>query len=64
MPDISMCKNIHCTLKEQCYRYRAIPNNPYQSWSGFEQDKNGNCDYFMEIYPTDMIMEINKENLK
>jgi len=47
MPDISMCRNKECPLKEQCYRFKATPND-YQYYSDFEY-KGGNCEYFMEI---------------
>lgn len=26
MPDITMCLGNGCPMKEQCYRYRAVPN--------------------------------------
>lgn len=47
MPDISMCKNKECTLKERCYRYRAVPSN-IQSYTYFVFE-NGFCKYFMEV---------------
>ena len=45
MPDISMCDSKTCTLKENCYRYTAIPCD-YQSYGSFEQNKDGECDYY------------------
>ena len=27
MPDITMCKNDQCPLKEKCYRFTAEPSN-------------------------------------
>jgi hypothetical protein len=45
MPDITMCKNNNCPMKNDCYRYTAIPN-AYQSYSLFEFDKK--CDYFIK----------------
>lgn len=32
MPDIAMCWGGDCPAKSQCYRYRAYPNDPYQSY--------------------------------
>jgi hypothetical protein len=26
MPDITMCCNYKCNIKDECYRYRAIPD--------------------------------------
>lgn len=45
MPDISKCENQNCTLKESCYRYTSEPSL-YQSYGFFEQDKEGNCNYY------------------
>ena len=35
MPDIAMCDNKKCVLRNICYRYRAVPDC-YQSYSVFE----------------------------
>jgi hypothetical protein len=32
MPDISMCWGKDCPLKEDCYRYLAVPNEYRQSY--------------------------------
>jgi len=45
MPDISMCNNQECPLKEKCYRYKAEPNPYRQSYGDFKY-KNG-CSYFI-----------------
>lgn len=50
MPDISMCESKDCTIKEECYRYKAIPNEFRQDYAEFKQDKDGSCEYFMEIW--------------
>ena len=47
-PDISMCANDKCTLKEECYRYTARPNPYMQSYASYEQDKNGKCNDFYD----------------
>jgi len=49
MPDISMCANKKCTLKEICYRYKATPNEFRQSYSSFTQDKNKKCDFYIKL---------------
>jgi len=43
-PDISMCRNTECTIKESCYRYTAIPSD-YQAVANFKQ-VDGDCEYF------------------
>lgn len=48
MPDITMCINQNCLVKERCYRYRAIPSG-YQSMAVFEPNSNGLCSYFWNI---------------
>ncbi len=47
MADISMCRNVICTLKEKCYRYTAKPSS-YQTYADFTQDKKGKCEYFWD----------------
>lgn len=48
MPDISMCKDETCTLKETCYRFKAFPNPYRQSYSNFKQNEDKTCDYYWE----------------
>jgi hypothetical protein len=47
MPDVSMCMNKECPLKEKCYRFTATPNEHIQSYGMFEPDKEGKCDYYL-----------------
>lgn len=35
MPDISMCANTACPMREICYRYRAIPDEYAQTYANF-----------------------------
>lgn len=51
MPDISMCKNPLCTLRQSCYRHvENTQPNPYrQSYGGFSQDENGLCNFYWKI---------------
>jgi hypothetical protein len=46
-PDISMCANEECPLKEKCYRYTAKPEM-MQSYGDFKPDENGECEYFWD----------------
>lgn len=32
MPDITMCDDASCPMKEDCYRYRAVPSQFRQSY--------------------------------
>ena len=49
MPDISMCSNKTCPLKETCYRSTAIPNPYGQTYASFtwSYDEGQNaCDFY------------------
>ena len=50
LPDISMCENKLCPLKDNCYRYTAKPSD-YQLYAGFAPDDKGKCDYFWDNEP-------------
>lgn len=46
MPDITMCANKKCPLRDMCYRYRAIPDK-CQTYALFKPtDKVATCDSF------------------
>lgn len=55
MVDVTLCVNNHCPLRDKCYRYRAIPDKYWQSYSKFEPHTNTGwkdgfeCDYFWQI---------------
>jgi len=49
MPDISMCDNQVCTLKETCYRFKAKPCEFMQTYGVFKQEKDNTCEYYWEI---------------
>jgi hypothetical protein len=57
MPDLTLCNNQGCPLKDDCYRYRALPNPKHQSYTRFEwMDKEmPSCDQFMCIRPNDKV---------
>ena len=49
MPDISMCSNEECPLRETCYRAQAKPDS-YQSFSEFEyNEETESCEYYCPI---------------
>lgn len=52
MPDISMCINEECPLKQLCYRYTAPADEIYQAYGDFKYgiNKNGipECDHFWD----------------
>lgn len=47
MPDISMCSNNDCTIKDSCYRFTAKPTEYWQSYTLFKQELNESCEYFI-----------------
>ena len=47
MPDISMCRDKHCPIREGCYRYTAIPSEYRQSYADFAYNKElKKCEYY------------------
>ena len=48
MPDITMCKPVHCTLKHTCYRYKAEPTPMWQSYFLTEPYKDRDCFYYLK----------------
>jgi len=60
MPDISMCDNNICPSKEECYRFKAIPND-YQTYTSFIVKENEDkCDDFMKINKYNLIRKDDK----
>lgn len=48
MSDITKCVNNECPLKENCYRYKAVPDT-IQSYADFQFNDDGSCDYFYDM---------------
>lgn len=49
MPDISMCQNEECPLRESCYRYLATPFIPRQAYADFKPNDKGECSYYWPV---------------
>jgi len=74
MPDISMCADKTCTLRMNCFRYRAVPNPWRQSYSTFTSDSldgmAANCDHYWDIKDATTLMnsietlKLIEENMK
>lgn len=47
MPDITMCANKNCPLKDKCYRFTATPDPLWQSYADFKP-VNGKCEDFWD----------------
>jgi hypothetical protein len=58
MPDITMCLNKECPMRNECYRYRAIPNE-YQYYSTFTPEEE-KCEHF---YPIEKGHRVNQKFL-
>lgn len=52
MPDISLCVNSRCPVRDKCYRYLAKPSGVNQSYCHFQHEKDRPCEDFLEIYPS------------
>lgn len=66
MPDIAMCAGVkfrsECPLRENCYRFRAIPTEYRQAYfteAPFEiQDSlSVSCDYYIPLQKGDRILQ-------
>ena len=51
MPDITMCKDHYCNLKESCYRYIAKPSYYQSYFMGSPKDKDESCKHHWEVKP-------------
>lgn len=49
MPDITMCPGNDCPLKETCYRYKATPDDLWQSYFMEIPYKDGDCSHYWEM---------------
>lgn len=59
MPDITMCCNCNCPKRKKCYRYRAVPDELWQSYANYQPQivaklsdpaiYETKCEYFWEI---------------
>ena len=54
MPDISMCQNQTCPVKEECYRFMATPNPYRQSYAAFKVTSDKGCENKMRLYPDEV----------
>lgn len=51
LPDISMCLNKKCPMKDKCYRYKTESNMRWQTYSDFNYEKDPTC--FLPLHPND-----------
>ena len=61
MPDIAMCLNKECPVREKCYRAMAEPNF-HQNYIDFQPRRNG-CGSFVELVNDDVSLEPTAELL-
>lgn len=62
MPDITLCLNVKCPLRNRCGRFLGKPDDMWQSFANFQPkekpfggygDRVLDCDYFWDVkdYP-------------
>lgn len=57
MPDISMCDNASCVMRNECLRYLALPSM-LQSFCHFMPDPpDQGCEYFIQVRKDDVLKE-------
>jgi hypothetical protein len=49
MPDITMCQDNECPMKNKCYRFTATPSKYGQSYFAETPREDYYCDYFYPI---------------
>jgi len=49
MPHISMCTDISCKRRFECYRFRARPSESGQSFANFKGCKTKATEYYCDI---------------
>jgi hypothetical protein len=55
MPDITMCDNEKCELKQKCFRFMAKPNETHQSYYADDiRNEDGTCFSFYPINQLDL----------
>jgi len=62
MPDITMCEDKECPLRNECYRYRAIPNEFRQYYFCESPRQNDDCIEFYKIPDRARIKDIKEED--
>jgi hypothetical protein len=54
MPDFAMCENKECSLADSCWRFNASPDRLSQVYENFQQDDDGVCEHYMEVFEDGM----------
>jgi hypothetical protein len=49
MPDITMCKNEECPLKDKCYRHEAKPSTMQSYFMDIKPNEKGECKYYWKL---------------
>jgi hypothetical protein len=61
MPDITMCDDRNCGIRNKCYRFRAIPDEWRQSYfRGSVRKPNEPCKHFVALEGGDILQEESK----
>lgn len=58
MADITMCFGQGCKKKEQCYRFKATPDERRQSYFVGKPDMKENCSYFWPLDADDLAPKV------
>lgn len=52
MPDISMCTDMNCPVRQNCYRFMATPNPDRQSYVLVKSNGYEPCDIYWPMSKT------------
>jgi hypothetical protein len=51
MADITLCENLNCPSRRDCYRVQCTPNPLWQSYALFVYDEEtGKCEDFIQYW--------------
>jgi hypothetical protein len=51
MPDIALCRSTYCPRRQTCVRWRAYPNEHWQTYCCPDPNK---CDLYVEVTEDDV----------
>lgn len=61
MPDITLCTDNKCPMRNECYCFRAKPSKWGQSYFAESPLKDGKCEYFFPLEEGMILKDMNDE---
>lgn len=61
MPDMKMCQNKECPLKNICYRFLAIPDKRGQDYFDSSPSGGEDCEHYLKLQEDDKLQPVEAE---